>query len=134
VGCDGKKPHGTDDLKARHLVKTAPPDYCGGNSNDQFSLRGTCLAHVPSNLFLETTAVEVANANRRPSKLSHDFRELAICASTTLALWHLQKIHQRLAADTLETIEPGRPAHTLEPQPPRVYGLCGFSCSDVHFV
>ena len=52
-------------------------------------------------LFFEATAIEVPDANCRPSKLSHDLRELAICTRGTLPLWHLETIEPRVAAHAL---------------------------------
>jgi hypothetical protein len=64
-------------------------------------LIGTRVAHEAAALFFEATAIEVPAANCRPSKLSHDLRELAICTRSTLSLWHLETIEPRVAAHAL---------------------------------
>ena len=83
-------------------------------------------ADVPTNLLLVAAAREVAYANCRPAELGHHLCKVAICAGITPALWDFEQIQDALCTDPFETVEPCRPAHALQAQAPRIYGLRGF--------
>ena len=58
---------------------------------------------------------------------------MPVSTRSTLALWHLQDVHQGLGGDTLQAVEPCRSAHAFEPQAPRVYGARSFGLSGSWF-
>jgi hypothetical protein len=66
---------------------------------------GTRIAHIPSHLFLETTACEIEDANCRLPQFSNHGGKVAVRDGCALALWHLENDHHRLRADGFQSVE-----------------------------